>query len=80
HMCIHVENAASDVVYELVAEPQEEQEAPEPQGTLEEQQDPAQDPEEQITEQQEGKLRSMPLFQLMSLMFIYILCIYVSRS
>nr|TKW12710.1 hypothetical protein SEVIR_5G053500v2 [Setaria viridis] len=42
------------MVYELVVEQQEEQEATEPQRTLEEQQDPAQGLEEQIAEQQEG--------------------------
>jgi hypothetical protein len=35
HICIHVETEAKDVVYELVAEQQEQQVAPE-------QQDPAQ--------------------------------------
>ena len=55
-MCIHVETVAEEVVYEVIAEPQEQTE----QAPLEFRDDPAQGPEETSTEQQpEGKPRSI---------------------
>ena len=58
-ICIHIESAIEYVVYEVIAEPQEQTE----QVPLEFRDDPAQGPEDTSTEQQpEGKPRSITYY------------------
>ena len=55
-ICIHIESATEEVVYEVIAEPQEQTE----QAPLEFRDDPTQGPGDTSTEQQpEGKPRSI---------------------
>jgi len=58
-ICIHIESATEEVVYEVIAEPQEQTE----QAPQEFRDDPAQGPGDTSTEQQpEGKPRSITYY------------------
>ena len=58
-ICMHIEPATEEVVYEVIAEPQEQTE----QAPLEFREDPAQGPVDTSTEQQrEGKPRSITYY------------------
>ena len=69
-MCIPIEPATEEVVYEVIAEPQEQTE----QAPQEFRDDPAQGPGDTSTEQQpEGKPRSITYyFNLWNVIYIYL--------
>ena len=70
-ICIHIESAIEEVVYEVIAEPQEQTE----QAPLEFRDDPAQGPEDTSTEQQpEGKPRCTSYyFKFMTPIYVLLL-------
>ena len=72
-MCIHIESATEEVVYEVIAEPQEQME----QAPLEFREDPAQGPVDTSTEQQPaGKPRCTSYASIYDIYIcFYYLCI-----
>ena len=70
-ICIHIESTTEEVVYEVIAEPQEQTE----QAPLEFRDDPAQGPGDTSTEQQpEGEPRSITYyFNLWNVIYIYLI-------
>ena len=70
-ICIHIESATEELVYEVIAEPQEQTE----QAPLEFRDDPAQGPEDTSTEQQlEGKPRCTSYyFKFMTPIYVLLL-------